>query len=122
MGRWLVTLLAVALVGVGTSLAAPAPKQAVQVAKQEVVARWHLGGLSSAIGIRSKIDPRWALVDGFYKRPRPGGLWAVWLQLKEGRWRVAYAGIDERAVEPPGRLKVPCDIQPAFSEPLCQAG
>lgn len=100
----------------------PAPAAAVAEAKRHVVARHGIGGLKDVHSLRSRRDPRWALVDGFYTRPKRAsgpGLWAVWLRLGGGRWAVRYSGLDGKAVQPPARIGVPCDIQPAFSEPLC---
>lgn len=98
---------------------ARAPAGAVRVAKQHVTARLRVSGLTSVFSLRSRRDPRWALVNGFYQRPRPRGMWAVWVRLRAGRWTVAYAGLRARAVNPPKSANVPCDIRPAFSEPSC---
>lgn len=119
-------LVALALAGAsaaGAAPSAPAPPAAVRAAKLHVVARHHLAGLKDVFSLRSRRDPSWALVDGFYSKPklRQGpGLWATWLHLAGGRWLVAYSGIGPRAIGPPARLRVPCDIRPAFSEPSCQ--
>jgi len=110
--------LTAGLVLAAGAASAPAPTSAVRVAKQHVVARLHISGLSGTFSLRSRRDPRWALVDGFYAKPGRG-LWAAWLRLRDGRWRVVYAGLNTRASKPPRSAGVPCDLWPSFSEPSC---
>jgi hypothetical protein len=122
----LVGLLAVAALAVpagGTAGSGTrAPAAAVAAAKRHVLARFRgISGLYDVAGVRSRRDPRWALVRGGYS-PRGearDGIWAAWLRRADGRWRVVYAGLDTRAKSPPARAGVPCDIRPAFAEPRC---
>ena len=120
--RFVVPLLLCALVAAGAvngvADPAPAPDPAVRAA-EGAAARHRIGELEETFGLRSRRDPRWALVGGFYARPAPGGMWAAWLRLERGRWRLVYAGRDRRAIEPPRRASVPCDVRPAFAEPSC---
>lgn len=122
MRRVLVAAAVAGALAVPAAFAKPAPPAAVSVAKAHVVAKYGLGGLKSVVSLRSVRDSRWALVDGFYGKPRRAsgsGLWAVWLKQSSGRWVVRYSGLDGKAIRPPVRLKVPCDLQPAFSQPYC---
>jgi hypothetical protein len=115
-------MTALAALAVAVALLAPAPPAARAVAKAHVVARFHISGFRDLFSVRSRRAPSWVLVGGFYTRPKPAqgaGIWAVWLRFQNGRWVIRYAGINRRAVDPPAALRVPCDIQPAFSEPSC---
>lgn len=114
--------LAALLAGAPAADAKPASTPAVRVATAHVSSRHGIGGLRDIVSLQSRVDPRWALVDGYYSRPRRStgpGPWAVWLFRTSAGWTVRWSGIDGRAFRPPARLKVPCDIQPAFSQPYC---
>ncbi len=120
----LLATLAAALAAPAASAApaAPAPLEALATAELYVVKHLKIGGLKDTHSLRSRRNRSWALVDGFYTKPKRAsgpGIWAVWLQLRKGGWVVRYAGIDRKATQPPARLGAPCDIQPAFSEPFC---
>lgn len=122
MRRVLVLAVLAAALAVPSALALGVPPAVVSTAKAYVVAKYGIGGLKDVHSLRSRKDPRWALVDGFYTTPKRAagpGIWAVWLQLSGGRWVVRYAGIDRKASQPPIKYLVPCDIQPTFSEPFC---
>jgi hypothetical protein len=111
-----------AAVAVALALLAPAPPAVVTMARAHVTKRFHIAGFRDVFSVRSRRAPSWVLVGGFYTRPKPAqgaGIWAVWLRYRGGRWIIRYAGINRRAVDPPVRIGVPCDIQPAFSEPSC---
>jgi hypothetical protein len=123
MRRALLLAGVAAALAVPAASAMPAPAAALRVAKAHVVAGYRIGALQSVVSLRSVRDPRWALVDGYYGKPKRSsgpGLWAVWLRLSAGRWVVRYSGLDARAIRPPARLKVPCDLRPAFAEPSCR--
>jgi hypothetical protein len=107
-----VFLLALAL-ALPAGSAAPGPRT---VALAHVAKRLHLRGVNSVVVLRSRINKRWTLVDGYYRKPRLGS-WALWLRLSSGRWRVVYGGADRKGTAPAG--KVPCDIWPAFTDPAC---
>ena len=64
--------------------------------------------------LRSKRDPRWALVTG---GGAERGIWAVWLRVEGDRWRPAHALFDGKGDSTPA--DVPCDIKPPFAEPEC---
>jgi hypothetical protein len=115
-------MAALAALAVAVALLAPAPPAARAVAKAHVVARFHISGFRDLFSLRSRRASEWVLVGGFYTRPKtvhPPGMWAVWLRFQGGRWTVRHAGLNRRAIDPPVRIGVPCDIQPAFSEPSC---
>ena len=115
--------LTTAAVLAGLALALPAGATAPgpgSVAITYASQKLHLRGVQSLIVLRSKIDRRWTLVDGFYQKPGKVGLWALWLNQRSGRWVVVFGGADKTATAPAS--KVPCDIWPAFSEPACQPG
>jgi hypothetical protein len=106
----LVLALALAL---PANAAAPGPRT---VAIAYVKNRLHLRGVNSVVVLRSHRNKRWALVDGYYKKPHFGS-WALWLKKRPARWVVVYGGADKKATAPAG--KVPCDIWPAFTDPAC---
>jgi hypothetical protein len=88
------------------------------VAEHHIVARFRISNLHGVFALRSKRNPRFALVSGHYRRPaRRPDLWVVYLRVRGARWRVLYSGIGFRAVRP--KVRVPCDIWPPFSEPSC---
>jgi len=97
----------------------PTLAAAKAVAKAHVAKRFGIGGLS-AQAFRSRRDPSFALVDGYYKRPtvkNAPNTWAVYLRARGGAWRVVFAGIASHTT--PTKAAVPCDIWPPFSEPAC---
>jgi hypothetical protein len=61
---------------------------------------------------RSTLDRSWSLVNGRYGRSR---IWSAWVQRTGGRYRVRI--FTTRDFDPGER--VPCDIRPAYSEPIC---
>lgn len=121
-------LAATAAAAVSGAVASSAPSatqptlaRAVVVAKTYVTERFRISGFYSVRAKRSKRNPRYALVTGYYRRPqRQPNLWVVYLRVREGRWRIHYAGVGARAIEP--KIRVPCDIWPPFSEPACMPG
>jgi hypothetical protein len=113
----LVAVLVLFVLALPANAASPGPRT---VALAHVSKRLHLTGVSGVVTLRSRVDRRWTLVDGYYRKPGKGGLWALWLKQRSGRWVVVYGGTNDRADAPAG--KVPCDIWPAFSEPSCTAG
>ncbi len=108
----IVLLLALAL-ALPAGSAARGPRA---VALAHVAKRLHLRGVNSVVVLRSRVNKRWTLVDGYYTKPHRGD-WALWLKLRSGRWIVAYGGADRKGTAPAG--KVPCDIWPAFTDPAC---
>jgi hypothetical protein len=90
----------------------------VRLARAHVVKRYQIGGLYSVRAKRSKRNPTFAVVTGYYRRPaRQPNTWVVYVRAREGRWRIYYSAIGVKALEP--RIRVPCDIWPPFSEPSC---
>lgn len=102
--------------------AAPAPSKAVQIASAAARAHFHTTHLHVTTSLLSRRDPRWALVDGF--ATARNRLWAAWLHGDaRGHWELRY--FDTTAPLQPQSTKhgrVPCDLYPAFSEPLCHPG
>lgn len=96
-----------------------APAKAVIMASKYVTGRHGVSGLNGVTSRESRRRPGWALVTGRYRRPSPGGRWAVWLLFYDQRWLVEYGGLDEQAARPPKGSGVPCDIRPAFARPAC---
>jgi hypothetical protein len=96
-----------------------APAKAVLTATRYVTGRYGLSFLSRVASRRSKRNPDWVLVTGFYRKGARRGTWAVWERFVDGYWIVKHAGLDEDGIDPPRTVRVPCDIRPAFSEPAC---
>ena len=122
MKRALALVIFAGCLVVPAASARPAPAAAVTAAKSHVLAKYGIGGLQSVVSLQSRRDTRWALVDGYYGKPRRAsgpGMWAVWLFRSPAGWVVRYSGLNGKALRPPARLNVPCDIQPAFSQPYC---
>ncbi|MHB1837506.1 MAG: hypothetical protein ACYCXW_21385, partial [Solirubrobacteraceae bacterium] len=107
------------VVDVTPALATKAPPAAVGVALNAARARFHTIDVHAEFGLRSKRDPRWALIDGFAGAKKR--LWAAWLRQDRKRWTLRYFDITapfEPASSAHGR--VPCDLYPAFSEAVCR--
>lgn len=96
-----------------------APPKAVITATRYVTGRFGLNGVANVRSRASRRKPAWALVTGSYRRPPPGGRFAVWVLLYDGQWLVKHAGLDGDAASPPASLRVPCDLRPAFGKPAC---
>ena len=62
--------------------------------------------------LRSRMDRSWSLVTGQYGERR---IWASWVRRTDGRQHSVI--FRTRDFDPGPRP--PCDIRPAFSEPLC---
>ena len=112
--------LVLSLVFVATA-AAPAPAAGDRAPKAAVVAAFERAVFHYAVPekirveftLRSRADRRWSLVTGRYGQR---GLWAAWVRrTASGRYRVET--FRTRNFDP--GTTPPCDIRPAFSEPLC---
>jgi len=122
----LATVLAVtaatAVTGAPAASAATAPPTAVKVAVSAAQAHFHTTHIHADFSLLSRRDRRWALVDGF--ATARNRLWAAWLHNDgASRWTLRY--FDTRAPFEPGSTahgRVPCDLYPAFSEPVCPVG
>ena len=75
----------------------------------------HLRGLKEMSGFRSRLQPTWFVVGGFYSIPRPGGAVAVWLRQTARGWKVAGVARGRAVLQP--KRGVPCDLAYAFVEP-----
>lgn len=103
----------------GASAGSNVPDSAVKEAKRYVKEHFNLSKIEGSTSIvRSHRDRKWAGIAGTYPKKGTSGLWAVWLKLTNGRWRVKHAGIDDDIIGTNFK-DVPCDIEPAFSEPYC---
>ncbi|HZE04668.1 MAG TPA: hypothetical protein VE127_05550 [Solirubrobacteraceae bacterium] len=105
----------------GAVTAPAAPSSAVRVAVRVAQAHFRTTNVHATFSLRSRINPRWALVDGHAtSRAR---LWAAWVHADaRGRWQLRY--FDTTAPFQPQSTthgRVPCDLYPAFSEPRCPA-
>src|SRR5262249_6255742 len=76
-----------------------------------------LGGLKQLSSFRSRLNPRWFVVDGFYSIPRPGGAVAVWLRQTPEGWK--FAGVARGRAVLQRKRGVPCDLAYAFVERGC---
>lgn len=119
----LAVLATMLVASVGFADSAPAASEppvsaAVTKAKTHVAARFSVGGLYSVRGRRSSRDASWAVVTGYFRRPRARpNWWAVYLRARGGSWKVVWSGKGFAAAEP--RVRAPCDIWPPLSEPSC---
>jgi sporulation and spore germination protein/immunoglobulin-like protein involved in spore germination len=90
----------------------PAPDAAIRAARARAS---ELVGSSARLGatLRSQVDPAWSLVTGGYGKR---GLWAAWVRRDSaGGYRVEIFRTRNFAPGP----RPPCDIRPAFAEPVC---
>ncbi len=110
----LVLSLAVAVALPAPAFAARAPKAAVVAAFERAVFHYDVPEMVRVeSSLRSRRDRLWSLVTGRY---RERGLWAAWVRRSaSGRYRVH--SFRTRNFDP--GTTAPCDIRPAFSEPLC---
>jgi hypothetical protein len=106
---------------VAATAAAPAPAAGARAPKGAVVAAFERAVFHYAVPekirveftLRSRVDRLWSLVTGQYGRR---GLWAAWVRrTASGRYRVET--FRTRDFDP--GTTPPCDLRPAFSEPLC---
>lgn len=99
--------------------AASAPRPAVQAAVSRARAQFNTQDVHADFSLVSRRDPRWILIDG--RATKKDRLWAAWLHDDgRGRWSIRY--FDTTAPFQPQSSthgRVPCDLYPAFSEPLC---
>ena len=103
------------------AIAAPAGAQAARAPKAAVVAAFARAvdhyAVPEKIRVeftkRSRVDRLWSLVTGRYGER---GLWAAWVRrTASGRYSVHT--FRTRNFDP--GTTPPCDLRPAFSEPLC---
>jgi hypothetical protein len=115
--RLLALAAAVALCAPAVTSARPSGSSpaAERVAKRHVERRYEVH-ITETFSIQSRRDRRWALVTMFTRRGTPI---AAWLRGTGGRWRVKHTEKAHDETRPPKSLRVPCDVQPAFSEPDC---
>jgi hypothetical protein len=110
----IVAIAALLLAFPATAPAAKAPRGAIRAAELRAEKVFDTPERPrSDFSLRSRRSRSWALVTGGGSGVR---LWAAWARrTKRGTWRVRY--FRTRDFDP-GR-RVPCDVRPAFSEPLC---
>lgn len=112
-------VVAVALACVGSAAATTAPSKAIQLAVSSARTQFHTGHVHATFSLLSRRDRSWALVDGTATARHR--LWAAWLRRGgNGTWQLRY--FDTTAPFQPQSTRhgrVPCDLYPAFSEPLC---
>jgi hypothetical protein len=89
--------------------------QAERVAKRYVERRYHRR-VREIFSYQSRMNRRWVLVTVFTAR---GTGIALWLKREDGRMRTKHSERAHDETRPPRSLRVPCDVQPAFSEPDC---
>jgi len=115
----LISLAAAVIAITSLAVAAIAPSKAIQVAVDKARAQFHTQHVHADFSLLSRLDPRWALVDG--TATARNRLWAAWLHNNgKGKWELRY--FDTTAPFQPQSTKrgrVPCDLYPAFSEALC---
>jgi hypothetical protein len=108
----IIAIVALLVAFPATASAAKAPRGAIRAAEMRAKRVFDAPERPrSDFSLRSARNRSWALVTG-------GGVrqWAAWVhRTGRGAWKVRY--FRTRNFEP-GR-RVPCDIRPAFSEPLC---
>jgi hypothetical protein len=66
--------------------------------------------------VRSKRDPAWLLVTGYFTG---GANWAVWLRNEGNAWKIQGSGAGPGDVTRFAPPQVPCDIAAPFAEPAC---
>lgn len=114
MRRLALPLLLILVLATPAAALDRAPRSAINTAKAR--AAKHFGGdpsrVKATFSMRSARNRSWALVTG----ERGRRIWAAWMRRgSDGKWRV---GIFRTRDFDPG-ARVPCDIRPAFSEPIC---
>ena len=93
------------------------PPRVLRLAERFARSHLHLARLSSVESVRSRRDPRWALVDGLSRQSRHSSAFALWLHDRSGRWAVAKTARGDAVGRP--RSGVPCDLARAFSHAPC---
>ena len=94
------------------------PTPAVKRAVFYLEATLHLAGLRELRSVRSRRNPRWYVVDGFYRRPGAGGAIAVWLQ--QTAHGLAVRGVARGRAVKRARAGVPCDLAYALDTSRCR--
>ena len=89
--------------------------EAERVAERHVERRYRRT-VNEMFSYQSRRNRRWVLVTVFTRRGTPI---AVWLKRESGRMRTKHSERAHDETRPPRSLRVPCDVQPAFSEPDC---
>ena len=101
--------------GGGATAANATTDEAERVAERHVERRYRRT-VKEIFSYQSRINRRWVLVTLFTRRGTPI---AVWLKRESGRMRTKHSERAHDETRPPRSLRVPCDVQPAFSEPDC---
>jgi hypothetical protein len=79
----------------------------------------HLRNLKELRSFRSRVQPAWFVVGGFYGLPHPGGAVAVWLRQTAHGWRID--GVARGRAVLRAKRGVPCDLVYAFVEHRCSS-
>jgi hypothetical protein len=94
-----------------------AVSQAVLRSEAYLRSSLRLRGLKELTAFRSRLQPRWFVVDGFYSIPRPGGAVAVWLRQTAQGWK--FAGVARGRAVLQRKRGVPCDLAYSFVRRGC---
>ena len=110
------------VVSLVAAVALPAPASAARAPKGAVVAAFERAAfhydraekVRVEFSLRSTRDRLWSLVTGTYGKR---GLWAAWVRRLSPNGRYVVHTFRTRNFDP--GTTPPCDLRPAFSEPLC---
>lgn len=111
-----VVALAAAPAQAGEARAANATTDEAERVATRYVERRYNRRVREIFSYQSRINRRWVLVTVFTRR---GTGIALWLKREDGRMRTKHSERAHDETRPPRSLRVPCDVQPAFSEPDC---